>query len=229
MSITAILTDIEGTTTDLAFVKDILFPFAARELPAFVRTHQADQQVASLLNDSRQEMQRLDADLEEVIDALLTWIAKDRKITPLKQLQGLIWEHGYTSGELHAHVYPDAYDSLKRWHAQGYGLYVFSSGSVRAQKLLFRYANQGDMSSWFKDYFDTLTGAKREADAYRIIAKHMNVPVAQILFLSDITEELDAAHTAGMQTCQLVRGEVPKNSQHKQVQRFDQIPLGDDT
>jgi enolase-phosphatase E1 len=224
MNVSAILTDIEGTTTDIDFVHKVLFPYAAEKLPAYVRAHAGDAALQPILAATRAEMNLPDADNEAVIDCLLGWIAADKKITPLKQLQGLIWEAGYRQGDFRGHLYADAYEGLKRWHAQGVPLYIFSSGSVRAQTLLFGHSDHGDLTPWFSGYFDTTTGAKRDAESYRRIAHAIGSPAQAVLFLSDITEELDAAAAAGMQVLQLVRG-AAVDSRHPQVATFDEISI----
>ena len=226
MTIKAILTDIEGTTTDINFVHKVLFPYARKNLPAFVREHQAEEAVAFEIEQVRTQMGQPDADLEAVIEQLLAWIDSDTKATPLKTLQGLIWMGGYSEGDFSGHVYADAKAGLERWKDAGLNLYVFSSGSVKAQKLIFGYSDFGDMCPLFSGYFDTKAGAKREAQAYQTIAAEIGLPAEQILFLSDVTEELDAAKTAGMHTCLLVRGEQPDNLQcHPQAINFDEIKL----
>jgi len=205
MPIKAILTDIEGTTSAVSFVFDVLFPYAARHLPDFVRQHATRADVAEQLQAVRQDSGEAAADVERVIEILLAWIAEDRKATPLKALQGMVWEQGYQAGQLKGHVYPDAVEALQRWHEQGYELYVYSSGSIQAQKLIFGCSDAGDLSGLFRGYFDTTSGAKREVESYRRISQAMACPAAQVLFLSDIVQELDAAKAAGMATCGLVR------------------------
>ncbi|MBP1141115.1 MULTISPECIES: acireductone synthase [Pseudomonas] len=205
MPIKAILTDIEGTTSAVSFVFDVLFPFARKHLPAFVREHAEQPAVAQQLQAVRDQAGEPDAEVERVIAILLEWIAEDRKATPLKALQGMVWEQGYNAGQLKGHVYPDAVDALKRWHQQGYRLYVYSSGSIQAQQLIFGCSEAGDLSGLFSGYFDTTSGPKREAQSYRTIAQAMDCPAEDILFLSDIVEELDAAKAAGMATCGLAR------------------------
>ena len=224
MSIRAILTDIEGTTTDLAFVKDVLFPYAQEALPDYVRNNADDPTVETLLDAARSEMGQPDADLGAVVDQFLQWIAEDRKITPLKQLQGLIWADGYRAGAFRGHVYEDAYRKLCDWRAQGKRLFVFSSGSVKAQYLLFAHTDWGDLNHLFEGNFDTVTGPKKDAASYRHIAAKINLPAEQILFLSDVAEELDAARSAGMHTVQLLRDGGEPGS-HPHVESFDQIHL----
>ncbi|MCB1728275.1 MAG: acireductone synthase, partial [Gammaproteobacteria bacterium] len=134
--IQAILTDIEGTTSSISFVKDVLFPYAREHMRDFVQTHADEVPVRQALDDVDNAVGHL-LNTEDAIDQLIMWIDQDRKITPLKALQGLIWEAGYRDGDFHGHVYPDAVDRLRRWQADGLRLYVYSSGSVYAQKLLF--------------------------------------------------------------------------------------------
>ena len=197
INISAIVTDIEGTTSSIDFVHKELFPYASRELPAFVRAHQQDEAVASQLKAVRQLLAKPDADVEQLIETLLKWIRDDNKATPLKALQGLVWAHGYESGAFTGHVYDDAVSNLKKWAAQGIALYVYSSGSVAAQKLLFGYSDAGDLTPLFKGYFDTRIGNKREPQAYETIVSQLDMPAQAILFLSDVVEELDAAAKAG--------------------------------
>lgn len=205
MAIKAILTDIEGTTSAVSFVFDVLFPYAKAHLPAYVRMHADEEQVAAQVQAVREDSGEPGADVERVIEILLDWIAEDRKATPLKALQGMVWQQGYLAGELKGHVYPDAVEALRRWHAEGFRLYVYSSGSIQAQKLIFGRSEAGDLSSLFSGYFDTTSGPKREEASYRTIASAIGVAAHEILFLSDIVEELDAAQAAGMATCGLVR------------------------
>lgn len=222
MAIKAILTDIEGTTSAVSFVFDVLFPYAASHLPDYLRQHATDADVAAQLQAVRDDSGETQASTERVIEILLGWIAEDRKATPLKALQGMVWQQGYTAGQLKGHVYPDAVDALRRWHQAGYELYVYSSGSIQAQKLIFGCSEVGDLSPLFGGYFDTTSGPKREASSYRSIALAIGHAAQEILFLSDIVEELNAAHAAGMQTCGLVRsgGQLPG---HLQVASFEAI------
>lgn len=201
----AVVTDIEGTTGSIAFVRDVLFPYAHERLPAFVEGRAHDAEVTRLLREAAEVAGEPDASTARVVDVLRTWIVADRKITPLKTLQGLIWADGYASGELRGHVYPDAAAGLRRWHAAGVALYVYSSGSIAAQKLLFGHSSAGDLTPLFSDYFDTTIGAKGDADAYRRIAASVALPPAELLFLSDRDVELTAAREAGWQVACLVR------------------------
>lgn len=223
--IRAIVTDIEGTTSDIRFVHDVLFPFARQRLAAYVDRHQDSPPVANVLAQLRRETGEPEAGVEKLIGVLLGFMDEDRKSTALKALQGLIWRDGYLSGAFTGHLYPDVLPALQAWNARGIGLYVYSSGSVDAQKLLFGYSDEGDITPLFRGYFDTRVGAKREADAYREIARQIALPAPQILFLSDIHQELDAAREAGFKTLQLIRGSADPASRHPQVPDFTHITL----
>jgi enolase-phosphatase E1 len=165
-----------------------------------------------------------------VVEALQGWIDQDRKHTALKTLQGLIWREGYERGDYRGHIYPDAAESLRRWHAAGHRMAVFSSGSVAAQKLLFGHSEAGDLVPLFSAFFDTEVGHKRDADSYRLIADALTRDPGDIVFLSDVVEELDAARAAGMRTVLLDRREdypQPRNADasngHLRVESFDDI------
>jgi enolase-phosphatase E1 len=196
----AILTDIEGTTSAIAFVKETLFPFAERALDAFLRDRAADPEVAACLDAVRRA-----APGEAPAAALRRWMAEDAKIGPLKTIQGLIWRQGYLDGEIRGHLYPDVAPCLRAWSRAGIALQVYSSGSVAAQKLLFGHSEAGDLTPLFEGFFDTAVGGKREAASYATIAAGLHRPAGDILFLSDVAEELDAAAQSGLRTCQLLR------------------------
>lgn len=225
MTTTAILTDIEGTTTDIHFVHRVLFPYAYDKLEPYLRAHADEPAVRAILDQARDELGQADADLDTLISAFRGWIEQDRKVTPLKTLQGLIWVQGYEQGDFRGHLYEDAYRHLQRWHDQGIGLYVFSSGSVKAQQLLFGHSDYGDLTPLFRGYFDTTTGPKRDADAYRKIVAAIGCPAGEVLFLSDVTAELDAAREAGLRTCLLARDGGPESGDHPVATRFDDITL----
>ncbi len=197
---TAILIDIEGTTSAIAFVKDTLFPFAAAALDGFLADHAKDPVVAALLAEVRDL-----APGQDPATTLRGWMATDAKVTPLKTLQGLIWEDGFSDGRLSGHLWPDVAPCLRAWSQAGLRLYVYSSGSARAQKRLFGHSVAGDLSGLFGGFFDTTVGAKRDSAAYGRIATGVNLAPGDMLFLSDIAEECDAAVAAGMLACRLVR------------------------
>lgn len=203
---TTILTDIEGTTGSISFVKDVLFPYARAALPGFVRDNADDPQVRALLDEAGKEL-GAPCDDQVIVEALQGWIDQDRKHPVLKELQGMIWQAGYRDGDFTAHVYPDVAPALRDWHAAGHRLAVYSSGSVPAQKLFFGHSDAGDLLPLFDAFFDTRIGHKREAASYRRISEELDVAAAGIVFLSDVVEELDAAREAGMRTVLLDRRE----------------------
>jgi enolase-phosphatase E1 len=223
----AILTDIEGTTSSISFVKDVLFPYARKRLPAFVETHADRPEVQHWLHEAAREAGIIEASRQEIIELLLGWIDQDRKSTALKALQGMIWKEGYEAGEYRAHVYPEVAARLHAWRADGLHLYVYSSGSVPAQRLFFRHSDAGDLTALFAGYFDTEAGPKREAASYAKIAEAIGERPEHILFLSDIVEELDAAQAAGMQTGWLLRPPqpVPVGPRHRAFIDFDSIDV----
>jgi enolase-phosphatase E1 len=189
LSISAVLLDIEGTVSPIAFVKEVLFPFARARLPAFCESG------AEVLNEVPAPR----------LETLLGWMDRDEKVTALKAIQGMLWEEGYTSGEIVAELYPEVAGLLRRWARAGVKLFVYSSGSVPAQKLLFGHTAAGDLTGLFQGFFDTRVGAKREAASYGVIARGANITPAEFLFLSDVEAELDAAAEAGFVTSQIVR------------------------
>jgi len=225
ISIKAILADIEGTTSSISFVHEELFPYAAKQLPDFVRTHAGEPGIAALLGDVRKEAGEPGADPDRVVEILLQWIAEDRKATPLKTLQGLVWEHGYRSGDFLGHVYADTAPAMQRWSDRGARIYIYSSGSVKAQQLLFAHSDAGDLRLFIDGYFDTHVGNKRDPASYRRIAEHIDLPAEQILFLSDTAEELDAAADAGMRTMQLARDEPVQSGRHPVARDFDEVVI----
>lgn len=224
--IRAILTDIEGTTSSISFVKDVLFPYAREHMADFIQDHAEEPEVAALLRDvNRESGRKLTRD--EAVRQLLQWMDGDKKITPLKTLQGMIWLQGYSDGHFHGHIYADAAEKLQEWHGLGYRLYIYSSGSVAAQKLLFGHSEYGDLTGIFSGYFDTRIGNKREKSSYLEICRETGLQAEEILFLSDTESELDAAREAGYATIQLVRSEdgtIP-SARHKQARNFSEIEL----
>lgn len=238
--IQAILLDIEGTTTPLAFVYDVLFPYAARELNIFIRRHFHDSEIRRFLESLRQQ-RALDASLgltppawndnseEAEIKSLAEygrWLMKqDRKDPSLKSLQGLVWQEGYAAGELRGQVYADVPKALQRWHEQGKGSYIYSSGSVLAQKLLFQSTEHGDLTDMLDGFFDTEVGAKSDSKSYRTISAQIRCEPGQVLFISDATRELEAAEAAGMHTALAVRpgNRTPESARFTVIRRFDEI------
>ncbi len=223
--IRAVLTDIEGTTSSISFVKDVLFPYARQRLGGYVTAHAGEPAVQSALAEARALAGAPGLSQEETVALLESWIDADRKATPLKSLQGLIWEDGYRSGALKGDIYPDAAEFLARWRNEGLSLYVYSSGSVLAQQLIFGHTEFGDLTILFSGFFDTLVGAKTDPASYGAIAESADLPPFRILFLSDNTAELDAARTAGMVTIALDRGEavLPEGHGHPVAKDFGAI------
>ena len=217
----AIVTDIEGTTSSLSFVHEVLFPYSRARLADWVAAH--PQEAVSVLDQVRAEAGDPALDGQGCVQLLLEWHDADRKIGPLKSLQGMIWAEGFAAGDLTGHVYPDAAEGLRRWHATGIALYIYSSGSVAAQKLIFGRTEYGDLTPLFSGYFDTAVGAKRETAAYRAIAESICLPPSEVLFLSDVEAELQAAGDAGMAVALLARDDIPEHSPFPVHTSFDTI------
>lgn len=202
---TTILTDIEGTTSSISFVKDVLFPYARAKLPAFVREHGQEPEVRRWLDAVAVEISASACQDAVIVETLQGWIDEDRKHTALKALQGMVWQAGYHEGDFTAPLYADVAPALRAWHAAGHLLAVYSSGSVPAQRLLFAHTDAGDLTPLFSGFFDTEVGGKREAASYRVIAARLEKAPGEILFLSDVVAELDAAREAGLRTVLLDR------------------------
>ena len=203
-----ILMDIEGTTSSISFVKDILFPYFLSnidEINKLANIKEVKYAFGQVLRIVKKEENKDITTSEEVIKQLKKWCEQDLKITPLKTLQGILWQKGYQNGELLGHVYDDVPISLDNWKENGKKMGVFSSGSVNAQKLLFRHSVKGNLSHFFTHHFDTIIGPKRVAETYVLIAKEIALSADRILFLSDVLEELAAADKAGMKTIQIRR------------------------
>ena len=212
--IRAVLTDIEGTTTPLSFVLDVLFPYARRRLDAACASGASGEQprFAEALSRLRQEhLQEKEKEKEPVPEfgngaPYAHWLMdRNSKSTGLKMLQGILWEDGYRAGELQGQVWPDVAEALRTWKENGIRTRIFSSGSVLAQKLLFGHSDQGDLLPYFEGFHDTTTGPKNSPASYAAIADAFGLPPGEILFLSDVTAELDAARDAGLQTGLLLR------------------------
>ncbi|MDY6828289.1 MAG: acireductone synthase [Pseudomonadota bacterium] len=222
--IQAILTDIEGTTTDIDFVHRTLFPYAAAALGDFLRAEGGTPVVAKALAEAAEQAGKSGATAEELEPILQEWMRLDLKLTPLKQLQGLIWEDGYRRGRFMGHLYPDVPPALHRWRDQGLRLYVYSSGSEHAQRLLFGHSTHGDLSGLFDGYFDTRVGPKREPESYTRICAQTGIEPDGLLFLSDVAAELNAAEAAGLETCLLQRGAAQPCSERPAARDFNEIP-----
>lgn len=233
-SIHFLLLDIEGTTTPVDFVYKTLFPFASERVKTFLQVHSGEVEMQALIADLWREhgpenwdRQSLEAEIASAASYVRQLIAQDRKVTPLKTLQGMIWEEGYRSGDLRGEVYEDVPLAFERWKKEGKRIAIFSSGSVLAQKLLFGHSNAGDLTKYIEAYFDTTTGSKREATSYKAIGNALGAATGSMLFVSDVTQELDAARDAGMYTALMVRsgGSKPADSQHTCIESFDHLFL----
>ena len=214
--ISHVLLDIEGTTCPVSFVSDTLFPYATEHLESFLLKHSADENVKALLRQVQKCWQQdhdpeakamlaSSADRANVLAYLLWLIRKDRKLTALKDLQGLIWEQGYQSGALQGPLYEAVAPALLRWKQAGLQLAVYSSGSVRAQQLFYGNSNAGDLRHLFSHWFDTNIGAKQVSSSYLKIATSLRAKSHHILFISDAINELEAATAAGLQTIHCIR------------------------
>lgn len=234
-----ILLDIEGTTSSVSFVYDVMFPFVRRELTAFLssswgsdRLKDACELIASdaghasfrdwVTGATTDEQQQL------VSDEIIRLMDSDIKATGLKQLQGLIWKSGFESGELQAHIYDDVPQALTTWNELGMDVRVYSSGSIAAQKLFFAHTITGDLSHCFRGHYDTTTGSKKEAASYQQIASAYGIRAGDILFISDVVAELDAATTAGLQTLLSLRpgnADVEPDHGHAVISSFAEVKI----
>jgi len=219
----ALLLDIEGTTTPIAFVFEVLFPYAKRNLRRHLDEHSSSAEYRTLLDRLRDDRER---DQRDVIDHVEWLMEHDRKTTALKELQGRIWEEGYRRGELVGAVFDDVSRAFERSSANRIEIAIFSSGSVLAQQLLFRHSSAGDLSRFISRYFDTTTGSKTSVESYRRIAETMATPPQTITFVSDVVAELDAASAAGINAVLSVRpGNHPPPPDHRYpvIRTFDEL------
>jgi len=222
----AILLDIEGTTTPIAFVHDVLFSYARDHVREFLATDSAAEDIALLREEHEADAPPLTNEIESVA-TYVEWLIKlDRKSTALKSLQGKIWRQGYRDGSLKSQVFADVAPAFERWRERGLRISIFSSGSVLAQQLLFAHTEVGDLTPFLDSYFDTKIGKKGEAESYRKIAEVLEIPAHEILFISDVVAELDAANQAGMKTLLSIRpGNAPQSheEQYPSIRSFEEI------
>jgi enolase-phosphatase E1 len=232
--IQVILLDIEGTTTPIDFVHKKLFPFAESRMEEFVREDFADlaPEIAELDNEYQEtdeKDQKLETDSPKSVAEYLIFLSRiDRKSTPLKSIQGKIWQAGYENGELKSEIFDDVPRAFERWRASGKTIAIYSSGSVLAQKLLFKYTDHGDLTSFISNYFDTHIGGKKEAESYRKIAAELLREPGNILFVSDVVKELEAAREAGLETILSIRkgnADINEKIEHPVIESFDDLPL----
>jgi enolase-phosphatase E1 len=239
VTVRSLLLDVEGTTTPIAFVTDVLFPFARKNAASFLASHGNEPDVrrdVALLQEERAKepadsgapaWPAASTDATDGTPALayISWLMeRDRKSTALKALQGRIWHAGYESGALVSPVYKDVPHTLARCREAGIDVSIFSSGSVLAQRLLFTHTDAGDLRPYLRAYFDTTTGGKKEAASYASIAAALSRDATEILFVSDVVEELDAARAAGMETALCVREGAPASSpRHRILRSLEEI------
>lgn len=226
----AILLDIEGTTSSVSFVYDVMFPFVRRELDSYLRDQWNEPALKSACETIAREAGKpsLAASPADVKAEVLRLMDGDVKSTGLKALQGLIWESGFASGELKAHVYDDVPLALAAWNKAGIDVRIYSSGSVQAQKLFFGHTIAGDLLPLFRGHYDTTTGPKKEAASYTAIAAAFALPPPEILFLSDVPAELDAAKQAGLQTGLVLRpgnAAVKPDHGHPELRSFAEVRI----
>lgn len=226
----SILLDIEGTTTPIAFVHEVLFSYARLHARDFLKHNLESPEVradVALLRAEHAVENENPPPLTEDIDSIATYIdwliARDRKSTALKSLQGKIWRQGYLNGSLKSQVFPDVAPTFERWHAAGLSISIFSSGSVLAQQLLFAHTDAGDLTKFIDSYFDTNVGKKGDAESYRKIAAALKMQPSEILFISDIVAELEAAREAGMKTLLSVRPGNSPQAWSNTIHSFDEV------
>ena len=238
-----VLLDIEGTTTSISFVHDILFPYARLHAGPYLEKNATTAEVLNALDLMARDAGGADFTSwcphqwpsamarEWLVAQIHKWMDADAKLTGLKYLQGLIWESGYLEGGQRAHIFADVPKNIRAWHAAGISVRIYSSGSVPAQKLLFAHTEAGDLTPWLSGYHDTTVGSKRDAASYSAIAGIANLPPGEILFLSDIPEELDAARTAGLNVALVERpGNRPvETTPHPRIRSFEEIILTGET
>jgi enolase-phosphatase E1 len=232
--IRGVVLDIEGTTTPIAFVHDVLFSYARTHVKSFLTKHAEEvhndvellreEHAADLRNGNQPPP--LTTEIDSVVNYVNWLIDLDRKSTGLKSLQGKIWHEGYADGTLRAQVFPDVAPAFARWRTKGLTISIFSSGSVLAQQLLFAHTEAGDLTSFISNYFDTSVGKKGDAESYRRIAETIGLAPSELLFVSDITTELAAANEAGMKTVLSIRpGNQPQQhaEQYQTIESFDEL------
>ena len=229
----AILLDIEGTTTPIDFVHKVLFPYAKARVEDLVRAefNELGEEILELRAECEADKTYTDGFDESSPASIAAYLKHlidiDRKSTPLKTIQGMIWQDGYESGELKSVVFDDVPPAFERWKSEGKTIAIYSSGSVLAQQYLFRYTDHGDLTPFISDYFDTNVGGKRDTASYQAIAGALDIDGSDILFVSDIPAELDAARSTGLQTVLSIRPgniEVAEDPIHPIVRSFDELP-----
>jgi enolase-phosphatase E1 len=225
-----ILMDIEGTLVPIAFVREVLFPFAKHRLTPFLKERSHDPVVlqhTAVCQDIIEHETGTRPAYEELPVILTGWIDQDRKVAGLKALQGMIWEEGYRQGAFVPHLYDDVLPVLTRWRTRGARLGIYSSGSEQAQRFLFAHTNVGDVTSLFEHFFDATIGDKKTPSSYRKISEQIGLPPPDVLFLSDVELELDAAASRGFRTAHIVRPGTDAGTRHPIHHDLTHLPLGE--
>ncbi len=225
MGIRALVVDTAGTTTDLSFIEEVLFPYSSQKLAEFLQANKDNVLVDNCIADVKEMALEPDADLNRVVEILKQWISEDRKATPLKTIQGLIWKQGYSDSAFTGHIYPDFIEAIKQYTQNGIRIYSFSSGSVDAQKLLFSHSDGGDLTPLFNGHFDTRTGNKTYKQAYLNILNTVSMSPKQVLFVSDRLEELKAADEAGLNVVYMKRLPEQVESNYKTIESFTELSV----
>jgi len=222
--IKAVLTDLEGTITRFAFVKYVLYPYAKENLPDYIDYYQYNPEVKKQLDAVRWGIEEPEAGVDRVTEVLVHWLMNDEKVPALNELLGMIWKSGYEQDDFKGHIYLDAFHFLRKLNKYKQDLFVFSASPVKAQHLFFQNSDFGDISEWFKGYFDTTIGRKNSAHTYAEILKGLPYRPEEILFLSDVKAELDAAMSQGIKTCQLVRDGQETSQVHPWIHDMEEFP-----
>jgi enolase-phosphatase E1 len=224
----AILLDIEGTVCPIHFVASQLFPYIRANVDGWLRAHWHDAELQQIVEQFRAMEPFLDQSVEALADHVRVLMNADRKVTPLKELQGLMWHDAFSRGELKSPVYPDVRPAFERWSAAGILIAIYSSGSTLAQCDFFLHTDDGDLTGFIMSYFDTRSGSKRESSSYGHIAQRLGLEPRDLLFVSDVRAELDAACAAGMRVVLAVRPGNPFQDARnlERIETFDQIPTG---
>ncbi len=218
----AALLDIEGTTTRVSFVHDVLFPYSFEHMDTFLEKNQNSVEIKAALEEVSKELKKSIA-LSDLSQTLKKWIKDDVKHPQLKKIQGMIWKSGYESGELKSHIYEDVIPALKSWKENGISLSIYSSGSIEAQKLLFSHTEKGDLTPLFDNYFDLSTGSKKDMASFQKIAQKINIAPEEIVFLSDIEEELTAAAQAKFLVFQVLREGTLATEKFPIIESFNEL------
>lgn len=217
----ALVFDIEGTTTDINFVHNVLFPYAKKKIDSFVRANQSE--LASIIDSIKNEYNV--SSIDDVISLLKKWIDEDKKVKELKDIQGLIWKEGYEQKEYTAHIYKDVIPALKQWEDAGLDLYIYSSGSIKAQKLLFAHTEAGDITPFFKGYFDTTIGSKKESSSYEKIVREIDADPREITFFTDSVDEVKAATKANLNVIHINRDGLYNDSEFNVAKSFSEVRI----